>query len=230
MSLLLLSDPLIQAMPFQDNDDELRDLRAVPELRLDARLADPEGLFARLRVGTLDRLLTAQASLPDDLRLLVVEGFRPLPLQHRYFEDYQQELRDRQPAWPTDRVWVEASKYVSPPQVGPHCTGGAVDLTLCTADGSELDLGTAVNDSPVVSDNACFTAASGLSPEARRNRDLLVTALAATGLVNYPTEWWHWSFGDRYWAATTGHDHAIYGPVADQPSPAAATAQGGERP
>jgi D-alanyl-D-alanine dipeptidase len=33
-------------------------------------------------------------------------------------------------------------------------------------------------------------------------------------LVNYPTEWWHWSYGDRYWALMTGAPAALYGPVA----------------
>jgi len=37
--------------------------------------------------------------------------------------------------------------------------------------------------------------------------------LHAAGLVNYPTEWWHWSYGDRYWAMATGAPAAIYGPV-----------------
>jgi zinc D-Ala-D-Ala dipeptidase len=31
--------------------------------------------------------------------------------------------------------------------------------------------------------------------------------------VNYPTEWWHWSYGDSYWALTTGAPAAIYGPI-----------------
>jgi len=216
--MLLLSDPTIRDMPFQEIGDPVLDLREVPELRLDSRLADPEGAFAGLRAGTLDRLLTAQAALPTDVQLLVVEGYRPLALQQRYFGEYEQELRELSPDWPADRVRVEASKYVSPPEVGPHCTGGAVDLTLCTADGTELDLGTNVNDSPVASNNTCFTAAAGLSVQARRNRDLLVEVLSAAGLVNYPTEWWHWSFGDRYWAASTGNPHAMYGPCAG-PSP-----------
>lgn len=41
---------------------------------------------------------------------------------------------------------------------------------------------------------------------------MLNAALTAAGLVNYPTEWWHWSYGDRYWALATGADHALYGP------------------
>ena len=33
------------------------------------------------------------------------------------------------------------------------------------------------------------------------------------GTMNYPTEWWHWSYGDRYWALLTGAPAALYGPV-----------------
>ena len=34
--------------------------------------------------------------------------------------------------------------------------------------------------------------------------------------MNYPTEWWHWSYGDRYWALVTGAPAAHYGPVDDR--------------
>ena len=30
------------------------------------------------------------------------------------------------------------------------------------------------------------------------------------GFVNYPPEWWHWSYGDRYWAAALNKKFAIY--------------------
>jgi D-alanyl-D-alanine dipeptidase len=42
---------------------------------------------------------------------------------------------------------------------------------------------------------------------------MLASALQGAGLVNYPTEWWHWSYGDRYWAMASGRGSAIYGPV-----------------
>jgi hypothetical protein len=32
-------------------------------------------------------------------------------------------------------------------------------------------------------------------------------------MVNYPTEWWHWSFGERYWAFVTGAGRTRYAPV-----------------
>ena len=37
--------------------------------------------------------------------------------------------------------------------------------------------------------------------------------------MNYVTEWWHWSYGDRYWALMTGADAALYGPVVDLDEP-----------
>jgi D-alanyl-D-alanine dipeptidase len=42
---------------------------------------------------------------------------------------------------------------------------------------------------------------------------VLGDALSGAGLVNYPTEWWHWSYGDRYWALVTGAPTTRYGPV-----------------
>jgi len=60
---------------------------------------------------------------------------------------------------------------------------------------------------------ACHTYHPDLDDEASTNRATLIAALTAVGLVNYPTEWWHWSYGDRYWAYTTGVPAARYGPV-----------------
>ncbi|MFD3503864.1 M15 family metallopeptidase [Streptomyces sp. NPDC058676] len=47
----------------------------------------------------------------------------------------------------------------------------------------------------------------------QRSGIILRSALTAVGMVNYPTEWWHWSFGDQYWALVSGVDHAVYGPT-----------------
>jgi D-alanyl-D-alanine dipeptidase len=210
--IVLLSDERVAAVPVEESGEPLVDLRTVPELRVDTRQSDTDGSYAYVRSSLAQRLLTAQALLPDGIRLLIIEGFRPPELQSRYFAEYTARLTARHPGRTPEWIRRQASAYISPPEVAPHVSGGAVDLTLCTTDGAELDMGTQVNDSPVASGNACFTAAPGLSEPARHNRDLLVAALSAAGMVNYPTEWWHWSFGDRYWAAHTGQKHAVYGP------------------
>jgi len=211
--MILLSDPRVAAVPSRDDGDPLVDVRDVPELRLDGRAADAEGAYARLRSEVVARLVEAQSKLPEGVRLLVVEGYRPYAAQQAIFTGYRDELRRLHPGWDEQRLYVEASKFVSPVEVAPHSTGGAVDLTLCTGEGVELDMGTAIDATPVESGNACFTAAATISAAARENRQILIDALTAVGMVNYPTEWWHWSYGDRYWALMTGAPETRYGPL-----------------
>ncbi|MFG3049846.1 M15 family metallopeptidase [Kitasatospora sp. NPDC048239] len=210
--IVLMSDPRIAAVPVQECGERLVDVRREGGLLVDARKQDPAGAFAHLREGVLTRLLQAQDLLPSGLRLLFVEGYRPLSLQRRYFEEYAAELRAEHPRWSAEEVFSAAGRYVSPPGIAPHSAGGAVDLTLADPEGRELDLGTRLNASPEESAGACYTGADGITAEARRHRIILGSALRATGLVNYPTEWWHWSYGDRYWALLSGEPAARYGP------------------
>ncbi|MEU7563755.1 M15 family metallopeptidase [Streptomyces eurythermus] len=208
--IILMSDPRVAAIPVADCGEPLIDVRGT--LLVDDRKADTTGSYAHLRRGVLDRLVHAQSLLPNGLRLLHVEGYRPPDLQRRYFEEYADELRAANPAWSDDQVHEAASRYVSPPEIAPHSAGAAVDLTLVDADGTELDMGTRVNASPEESDGACYTDADSISHQARTNRSLLVSALSVAGLINYRTEWWHWSYGDRYWALMTNQPAALYGP------------------
>ncbi|MFF4362665.1 M15 family metallopeptidase [Streptomyces sp. NPDC001604] len=209
--IILMPDARVAAVPVVENGEPLVDVRD-KLLVDDRRHEDSHGAEILLRRGVLDRLLAAQALLPEGLRLLFVEGYRPPALQRRYFEQYADELRTAHPDWPADRIRSAASRYVSPPEIAPHSAGAAVDLTLADADGRELDLGTEMNATPEQSDGACYTDAPNITDEARAHRALLGGALTAAGLVNYPTEWWHWSYGDRYWALVTGAPAALYGP------------------
>ncbi|MFB6814594.1 M15 family metallopeptidase [Streptomyces sp. NPDC056347] len=211
--IIVLSDPRVAAVPLDDCAEPLVDIRDTPELLLDGRLADGPGAYALTRSGVLDRLLRAQRRLPAGTRFLVVEGYRPPGLQRVYFEEYSATLRAAHPEASPARIQELASAYVSPPEVAPHVSGGAIDLTLCTADGTELPLGTEVNATPQESANACRTAAPNIDATARAHREVMWRALTSAGFVNYPTEWWHWSYGDRYWALLSGQRAARYGPV-----------------
>jgi D-alanyl-D-alanine dipeptidase len=212
-SIILMSDPEVARVPVRDCGEPLVDLRELPFVVVDPRQADAEGAFAHLREGVAWRLARAARLLPDGLRLLVTEGYRPPALQIKYFEGYAAELRLANPHWSEEYLREQTSRSLSPPEIGPHVAGAAVDLTLCTATGEELDMGTRVDASPEESDGACYTDAPRISDAARGNRRILSAALTTAGLVNYPTEWWHWSYGDRYWALMTGAPHALYGPA-----------------
>lgn len=210
--MLLLSDPAISETPVRECGEDMVDVRTYPGLLVDDRKRDDDGAWTRLRSGLVRRLLRAQQELPSGLRFLIIEGHRPAALQRRYFRERCAELRQTRPQWSERHVREQASQHVSPPEVAPHTCGAAVDLTL--VDGStEVDLGTPVNATPEASGGACFTDAANIDAAARARRADMATALAAEGLVNYPPEWWHWSFGDRYWAVATGAECALYDAV-----------------
>lgn len=210
--MLLLSDPHVAAVPVFDCGQPLVDLREGGHLLVDARKQDPDGAWARVRQGVAQRLLTAQDTLPAGVRLLIVEGHRPAALQRHYFDGHRADVQAANPTWAPQQVHEETSKHISPPAVAPHPCGAAIDLTLW-ANGAELDLGTAINATPHASEGACFTAAPNISEQARAWREVLGAALGGAGLVNYPPEWWHWSYGDAYWATLTQTPQTLYGPL-----------------
>ena len=211
--VVLMSDPRVAAVPVHECGEPLIDIRQRTRMLVDPRKQHDSSSYPYLRESVVERLCQAETSLPRGIRLLVVEGYRNPALQRRYFEDYARKLRAENPAWPEEQIRPAASRFVSPPEIAPHSAGAAVDLTLVDNHGRELNMGTAVNASPEESNGACYTDAPGLSSEAQELRAVLGAALRGVALVNYPTEWWHWSFGDRYWALATGADNACYGPA-----------------
>ena len=206
--IVLISDPRIREIEVVDCGEPLVDLRGT--LLVDARRGDPDGHFAHARESVRDRLVAADRGLPRGIRLLIIEAYRPPRLQLEIFDAYRSELLRTTPDLSPSEADRLASRYVSPLAVAPHVGGAAVDLTLVDADGNELDLGCPEAATPEESSGACYTAAPGLSLRAREHRAILGEALTSAGMVNYPTEWWHWSYGDRYWAFTTNAAHAVY--------------------
>ncbi|WP_211357029.1 M15 family metallopeptidase [Nocardioides rubriscoriae] len=205
--VVLMSDPAVTSVPVDEAGDALVDCDGV----LPFTGGSPQARL--LRRPVLDRLTDAAAALPGDLVLALNEGFRPPALQRHYFDRYAARLAAERPDASAAEVHRLASRFVSPPDVAPHTAGAAADVLLLTPDGEVLDLGCPLDASPEESDGRCYTAHPDVSGEARSLRRELVRALSGAGLVNYPTEWWHWSWGDRYWARATGAGRAVLGPV-----------------
>lgn len=205
---ILLSDPRVAAIPVHECGESLVPLQG-----------QSPRVLVRAQLATL--LAEAQAYLPNGLTIRVVEGYRASRDQQAIIDRYSNELRGLHPGASDDEIARLASRFVSPLAVAPHVAGAAVDLTLHDEGGTDLDMGTAIDATPEDSHGRCFFETSDISIQARANRTILATALTRAGFVNYPTEWWHWSFGDRYWALLTGARHAVYGACMDSTEAAA---------
>ncbi|MGC5285352.1 M15 family metallopeptidase [Micromonospora sp. DT231] len=200
---LFLSDPAGGARPVRlaECGDPLIDVAAVGALAGSAR----NGPGPYLRGALVDRLVAAQTLLPPGLRLTVVGGWRPAGAGPCRVGRDTRRLRR---AGLVDRISRRA-----PVQVDPHLTGATVDLTLRDIAGVEFELGSGLYARPEECDGCCHTASPQVPPEPRARRLLLVQALTTMNLVNYPSAWWHWSYGDLHWATVTGSAVARFGPV-----------------
>ena len=215
--ITLIGDERIKSIPVRECGESVVDLAsAFSELVFDfdrnhVQKESKSISFARKTIG--EKLLQAQGLLPNGLRLLIKECHRPMGIQKKFWDGYSEFLRTKFPTWTESEIYQECSKLNAPLEVAPHTTGGAVDLTLIDSNGKVLDMGTEFNASPLSTNQATYTDAKNISQEAKKNRQFLSQVLSEVGFVNYPTEWWHWSYGDKYWAFMTNSTAAIYGSV-----------------
>lgn len=213
--MLSQSEPVgeLRRIPIIECGEPLVDfLERYPHLLLDR----PRYNYRRetlLRQSVAEKIAQANDALPNGYRLAIIEGWRAVHIQRRMYLAIWHWFSERNPNWSETQLKRVVNRFSAPLDSRvppPHTTGGAVDCLLADANGEVLDF-----HSPYDAFNprSYSFAASNLSTEAQKNRRLLKAALEATGLTNYPAEYWHWSFGDSGHAYRTGLPHAIYGPI-----------------
>jgi D-alanyl-D-alanine dipeptidase len=163
-----------------------------------------------VRATVADMIRIASESLPIGYRIAVVEGWRPPHIQRRMYLATWNRFKTNNPDWSDAHLKRVVNRYTAPLHSTvppPHSTGGAVDFALQDQSGEEVDM-----HSPFERLNPKIYSfdAPGLSDQARRHRDILGDALSKGGLTNYPSEYWHWTYGDQGWAYRGGHPHALY--------------------
>ncbi|GAM54078.1 D-alanyl-D-alanine dipeptidase [Vibrio ishigakensis] len=181
---------------------------------------ETKACYHYVRQGVLDRLQRAEESLPDGLSFRLYEGYRSPEFQEKLFEQQLERVLQRKAHSSDEDAYHIASQLVAPTRTltgetlyPPHSTGGAVDIEIVDRKGQVIDFGMELKDWNSVSPELCAMNASGLSREAIENRAMLLQVMSEAGFVNYSREWWHFSYGDQYWAFMTEQPQAIYGSV-----------------
>lgn len=157
-----------------------------------------------LRIGACTRLISAADNLPSGYKFVIWDAFRPREVQESLFSTFQSVLRLRYPNEPDEQIDLITQTYVSKPSLdpnkpSPHITGGAIDLTVQGTDGRLLDMGTDFDHFGIEAQTAYFK----YTPHGQtihKNRSILYTAMAKAGFTNYPEEWWHFDYGNQFWA------------------------------
>jgi D-alanyl-D-alanine dipeptidase len=162
-----------------------------------------------LRRTVAEMLNRAAESLPPGHRLRVGTALRTLAMQKAGWDGYFKRVQEEHPNWPLSTLRRATNRFFAPydqPAPPGHCTGGAVDVQLLGPDGEPLDV-----TSPTQGWEAAYTWSDKISPEAKRNRMIMVNAMLEAGFSNCREEFWHYSWGDSAWAARVGEKTCPYG-------------------
>ena len=176
-----------------------------PDIRVEMRYAGSDNFTGAVVPGyearkclllepAAEALAKVQADLrSQDLSLTIFDCYRPVRAVHA-FVAWAHDLSDQRTKaehYPN----VDKSQLLGPyiAETSGHSRGATVDLGLirCIEDDCRrLDMGTGFDlfDPRANTDNPDITAAQ------RANRKLLLDAMKQRGFVNYPMEWWHFTF------------------------------------
>lgn len=133
-----------------------------------------------LRRKTKEKLIRANNELlAKGYKIKIWDAFRPI--------EYQKHMWD---FFPDER-------FVTNPDKGNsnHCKGSAVDVTLCTLDGKEVDMPTEFDH---FGKESFRTSYDLCSEEIKNNVLLLENTMIKYGFLPFETEWWHFNDSDNY--------------------------------
>lgn len=177
-----------------------------PDIRLDIRYAGSDNFIGTPIRGyeaprcyllrpVAEALARVQAGLrAQQLSLLVFDCYRPVRAV-RHFVAWAHDPADQRnkaryyPNLGKDQL---LDAYIA--GTSGHSRGATLDVTLARCDGrarcEPLDMGTGFD----LFDRRAHTDAPGITPVQRANRRRLLQAMAGGGFVNYPLEWWHYTY------------------------------------
>ncbi len=215
-----IADHDVTSIPVKNINEDMIDLTQQKDIAYGPPPGYPNNKeYTQVRKSVYERLKIAQAKLPPGLKLCVHEGYRKLGLQEHLFRVHFQQIQATQPTSRYEKVFHEATRLIAPARkldgsenIAPQLTGAAIAVYLIDDQGKPVDMGIAPKDWLRDADGSLSrTYSSKISHQAQEYRYIMADALKAAGFVNYPAQYWHWSYGDQYWAHETRHDYAIYG-------------------
>lgn len=198
---------VVNSIKIDEQNERLVDIKKDSSLFFDDKLKNRDSVFVRESV--YKKLLEAQKYLPENYFFKIFSAYRPLEEQQKIWNSKYIYFKRHNPDASEEKITQLTKSVCADPRngFGGHQTGGAVDIGLCDKNGKTYEMGSAHSE---VS-HKTKTVSSYLNQQEIKNRCILNMALTKVGFVNYPAEWWHYSYGDRMWAAYSGKKKCMYG-------------------
>jgi D-alanyl-D-alanine dipeptidase len=166
---------------------------------------------AYLRKSATKKLCQAKSYLPTGYTLIINDAWRSAKTQQKIYKRFLRHFTKKYPGWSNKKIKNEVKKFVAPfsgKRVSGHMTGGAIDLRLYK-NGKRV---------PMWSSKLTYQEnAQSIQPKLpaymQKNRAIMFDALLQAGFANYRREFWHWSYGDLFWARKNNKKYALYGMI-----------------
>ena len=147
----------------------------------------------------------------DGYRIKLYDAYRSFKEQKESWEQRIKDTKAENPDLSDSEIEkitsLKVSNVTDKDNVGGHQTGGAIDITLVNSDGQELDMGTKYEEYS----EKTHTNNKKITSQQKKNRRYMIEKLEKIGFNNFPAEWWHFSYGDKMWAAYKSKKKCMYG-------------------
>jgi len=174
-----------------------------PSIKKDYKYMVREAVFDK--IGRISKRLDK-----EDKTLIIRSAWRSFEHQRLLWEERVDSLKKEYPKKQIEEIEELVSYFIAPPKESMHSTGGAVDALIydlkndCvmrfgTNDGLKINL----NDK-------CYPYHPYITPEAKKNRKLLIGLFEEEDFTVDIKEYWHFDYGNVSWAIEKGKDYAIY--------------------
>lgn len=210
----IFSSSELRNIPIKENNEEVVDLENLGKY-IAFDLADYLSISEKdkallVRKSVAEMLIQASILLSPDYKIIFLCGYRTPDVQKYLYKKIEREIIADNPTWERAQIENRLDECVAPLDLAPHCTGGAVDVFLGNKRGGFVDIGCKVDE---LSERT-FTYSEAITEKQKNNRKIFINALSQVGLCNFPGEVWHWSYGERDWAAYTKQKCAFYDVIA----------------
>ena len=163
-----------------------------------------EAIFEK--IGRISKVLDKQ-----NKKLIIRSVWRGFAHQKLLRDRRIKIIKEKYPNKSLEEICKIVSYFIASEAESMHSTGGAVDALIydlekdCVMDfGNNDGLNLELNET-------CYPFHPDISPQVRKNRELLINLFDKEGFVVDPKEYWHFDYGNVIWAIEKGEKDAKYG-------------------
>jgi len=175
-----------------------------PSIKKDYKYMVRESVFKK--IGRISKLLDK-----EDKILIIRSVWRSFEHQKLLRNRRVKIIKKEHPNTSLKEINKIVSYFIAPEKYSMHSTGGAVDaLIYDLKKGGVMDFGNnkGIN---LELNKTCYPFHPDITPEAIKNRKLLINLFVKEDFIVDPKEYWHFDYGNVIWAIEKGKKNAKYG-------------------